>query len=415
MRKALPQLLSWMPALTALGIPLHPRLSALSLGIWAALALASAFFGVVKTNPESSSSKPPIAFRWIAFGSWVYYVCLLLGMLWTSNASQGWFALEVKFSFLLLPILFWQMNLLKDESWKAKASSAFQWGLLIFLISRVGHALWHQDWSMMRYGGFAGDFHPSYMAFYLITGILYASSGDRIGKVLLLVAGLAIGLLASKAGWGCGAIVIVIELTRRHRRAKGESIFLAASVASLILGAVWADGGRLQEFQTFMRGPSGAVEQTTRTSAERQMSQTLKQEKSIPKTGSTGGRLQAWSASIDLIAQHPFGVGTGDVSEALMTVYKREGALYAQQKNMNPHSVWLLAGVRLGWAVLLGMLIWWGGLFVVALKMKNQLLAVWCIAFMLNATVESFFELQQGVVAVLFLGLLFASHHQNRR
>jgi hypothetical protein len=62
--------------------------------------------------------------------------------------------------------------------------------------------------------------------------------------------------------------------------------------------------------------------------------------------------------------------------------------------------------------VLLGMLIWWGGLLVVALKMKNQLLAVWCIAFMLNATVESFFELQQGVVAVLFLGLLFASNHQ---
>ena len=95
-----------------------------------------------------------------------------------------------------------------------------------------------------------------------------------------------------------------------------------------------------------------------------------------------------------------------------MAVYQRESALYAQRKNMNPHSVWLLAGVRLGWVVLLGMFIWWSGLVVVAMKMKNQLLAVWCIAFMLNATVECFFELQQGVVAVLFLGLLFASNHQ---
>jgi hypothetical protein len=412
MRKALPQLLSWMPALTALGIPVHPRLSALSLGIWTVLALAAAVSGMIKATPESRASKPPIAFSWIALGSVAYYVCLMLGMLWTSNASQGWFALEVKFSFLLLPVLFWQVNLLKDGSWKAKASSAFQWGLLIFLISRVGHALWYQDWSMTRYGGFAGDFHPSYMAFYLITGILYASSGDRIGKVLLLAAGLAIGILASKAGWGCGALVIVIELVRRFRRTKGKSLFLVASGVLLIAGAVWADGGRFHEFQTFMRGPSGAEERTTSMSTDRQMSLTLKQEKSIQKTGSTGGRMQAWSASVDLIAHHPFGVGTGDVSEALMTVYKREGALYAQQKNMNPHSVWLLAGVRLGWAVLLGMLIWWGGLLVVALKMKNQLLAVWCIAFMLNATVESFFELQQGVVAVLFLGLLFASNHQ---
>ena len=114
MRKALPQLLSWMPALTALGIPVHPRLSALSLGIWTVLALAAAVSGMIKATPESRASKPPIAFSWIALGSVAYYVCLMLGMLWTSNASQGWFALEVKFSFLLLPVLFWQMNLLKD-------------------------------------------------------------------------------------------------------------------------------------------------------------------------------------------------------------------------------------------------------------------------------------------------------------
>jgi hypothetical protein len=38
----------------------------------------------------------------------------------------------------------------------------------------------------------------------------------------------------------------------------------------------------------------------------------------------------------------------------------------------------------------------------------------WTVALMLNATVESFFELQQGVVAVLFLALLFASGRSER-
>jgi hypothetical protein len=63
---------------------------------------------------------------------------------------------------------------------------------------------------------------------------------------------------------------------------------------------------------------------------------------------------------------------------------------------------------------MLGMLIWFLGIAWLALKSGNSTLMFWTVALMLNATVESFFELQQGVVAVLFLALLFASGRSER-
>ena len=51
----------------------------------------------------------------LAVGSMACYCAMCLGMLWTENAAEGWFALEVKFSFFLLPLLFWQSNAMLDE------------------------------------------------------------------------------------------------------------------------------------------------------------------------------------------------------------------------------------------------------------------------------------------------------------
>jgi hypothetical protein len=124
------QLLGWMPALTAFCLPVHPRLSAITLVIWSIVAAIHAL-SIAFRNEESSQRRALDPFvKWLAVGSMVCYCAMCLGMLWTENVAEGWFALEVKFSFFLLPLLFWQSNAMLDERWKYRAVQSFEWGLV---------------------------------------------------------------------------------------------------------------------------------------------------------------------------------------------------------------------------------------------------------------------------------------------
>ena len=399
------QLLGWMPALTAFCLPVHPRLSATTLVIWSIVAGIHAL-SIAFRNDESSQRRALDPFvKGLAVGSMVCYCAMCLGMLWTENVAEGWFALEVKFSFLLLPLLFWQSNAMLDERWKYRAVQSFEWGLLAYLAWRFFQAFWWQDISLMRYDGFAGPFHPSYIALYLTSGILLSSCSDFKGRALVVVGGLAIGLLASKAGWGVGLLVIVIETFRRFKPAVKEARLLMASGVLLLLGAAWADAGRMQEFQHYVANRQQVVSDTKASSPQANVIQTNPDR----KTGSTGGRMQAWKASMELLSHHPFGVGTGDVASSLATIYERDGSLYAKNKNMNPHSIWLQIGVRLGWLALTGLFLGFVLLGWKAIQVGRWQLAIWTVAVIMNGTVESLFELQQGVVAILFLGLLLTS------
>jgi O-antigen ligase len=176
-------------------------------------------------------------------------------------------------------------------------------------------------------------------------------------------------------------------------------------------GAWWADGGRMQEFQSYL-GQESTVQISSNDGVQSINYSTRSEQsedRSVVKTGSTGGRMQAWNAALQLLKTHPFGVGTGDVTSSLAEIYEREGSLYAMKKNMNPHSIWLQVGVRLGWFAMLGMLIFFMAFGWKAIRLRGSEIAIWTLAVAMNGTVESLFELQQGVVAILFLGLLFSS------
>ena len=104
----------------------------------------------------------------------------------------------------------------------------------------------------------------------------------------------------------------------------------------------------------------------------------------------------------------PFGVGTGDVTDALCEVYAESNSQYALEKRMNPHSTWLQLAVSHGWIGLLLILLWWFGTVAWAFRVQNALLLTWSIAWVLNGTIESLLELQQGVVPTVLLCCVFA-------
>jgi len=195
------------------------------------------------------------------------------------------------------------------------------------------------------------------------------------------------------------AALISLKSNRR------QSIALVLALVAMAMGAMIGDGGRWSELQGYLISeevaPTLAMDGGVPTAIELMPSQEV-------KVGSSAGRVQAWQASAEIMGRKPFGVGTGDVTEALAERYQANGAEYALEKNMNPHSVWLQIGVSHGWPGLLLMIMWWGGTVWAARKHANRVLLFWSAIWLLNGSIESLLELQQGVVPTIFLTLLFA-------
>jgi O-antigen ligase len=394
---AMQLMLSWMPALTAFVLPLHPRLSAISLLIWSLLALP---YALLTTKPRvDGDSQNPLR-EWIGVGSVLYFVMLAVGMLWTHDMEMGWFALEVKSSMWLMPLLFYvQHTYVLGRVWVKRAIRAFVIGLALYMAYRMGFAVATPGEMTWRYDGLAGPFHPTYMAAYLLIGMLNYPSGWKGKKIFLIVAGLFMGLLASKAGWIIGGVILVWRFTAiRWMKKKWDASWVLACVF-LLIGAFMGDAGRMGELLKHVptQSPTTEIESLVEGIPEVSTS---------PQSGSTAGRLQAWSASWEILKGHPWGVGTGDVTDELVVVYRDSNAGYALKRRMNPHSAYWQIAVTTGWLGLLVMLLWWGGALFQAVQCNAYRMQIFVLIILLNGIFESIFELQQGVVAWTFMGLV---------
>ncbi|MDE0979630.1 MAG: O-antigen ligase family protein [Flavobacteriales bacterium] len=398
---------SWMPALTAFVLPLHPRLSVISLIVWGLMALLG--WGIQMPSQRCGRKQE---LNWSSIGPVLYFIGLALGMLWTDQIQVGWFALEVKSTLVILPALFFlQLRWSPNEKWVSRAIQAFLVGLAVYMLWRFMQAGVHSDPALWRYDGLAGPFHPSYIAAYLTLGMFLMPSKSRLRIPFLLLTALFVGLLASKAGWLVAVLVLVVMLVKSKIRSARWDGFVVLAAGMLCLGAIWGDQGRMREFMGYATEHSAEVTRDVEPEhggAEHTILMTETGDISKKrKVGSSAGRMQAWRASWTLLMKHPGGVGTGDVVQELVRVYETQGSEYALLKRMNPHSAYVQALVTLGWFGGLILLLWWGGLVRESWKRKSWNLAVFAAIVISHGFFESILELQQGVVAWVFLGLLF--------
>lgn len=410
------RILPYMPAVTAAAMVLHPRWSTLPLAVWLVLMLLdAAAFGGLKAVLRKRAAATPLAFRWFAMGSVVVYGLMALGMAWTENAPAGWFALEVKFSMVLLPVLcsyHWRRFGGLGLKWVPKAMAA---GLMAFLVWRFGVAVLSDDPTAWRYDGLAGPFHPTYMGMYLALMGWFIPCDKRWAAAIMALCGVFVGLLASKAAWLVVAGLWLVQGVYRLVKQFNGAGALLTGVAFLLVGAWLGDGGRWQEFAGHFHrlkvegvtGSGGSVV-ALETVPEATVQHAPTDQSMEPKAGSTAGRIQAWGASVAILMASPAGVGTGDVADELAKLYHSNGAEYALKKRMNPHSVWLQMAVSHGWLGLLVMALWWIGNLVLSRQTGSVLLWVWAVVWVLNGTIESLLEMQQGIVPTILLGCVFA-------
>jgi hypothetical protein len=390
---------SWMPALTAFVLPLHPRLSVISLIVWGLMALLG--WGIQMPSQRCGSKQDV---NWSSIGPVLYFLGLAFGMLWTDQIQVGWFALEVKSTLVILPALFWlQVRWSSNGKWVPRAIQAFLLGLAVYMLWRFMQAGVHSDPALWRYDGLAGPFHPSYIAAYLTLGMFLMPSKTRLRIPFLLLAALFVGLLASKAGWLVAVLVLGAMLVACKIRSARWDGFVVLAAGMLCLGAILGDQGRMHEFMGY--ATQNSAEDIKDAAPEHRPSEHAISKKR--KVGSSAGRMQAWRASWTLLMENPGGVGTGDVVQELVLVYEAQGSEYALLKRMNPHSAYVQALVTLGWIGGVLLLLWWGGLVRESWKRKSWNLAIFGAIVISHGFFESILELQQGVVAWVFLGLLF--------
>lgn len=333
--------------------------------------------------------------RWrLPAGAWLwlgYYGLQVLGGIWSANVDAWAFSLEVKASMVFLPVVAGMPGAsIRKAFWWSVV-----WSLLVYLTGRLALAGWHHavegDAGHWRYTGLAGDVHPTYLSLHAAVawlGVVHGAASPPLKWAATALLAMCIGLLGSKAGilaaLGASAAWLALGWLRGAQKQRGAAHvgLLAGFMVVLLVTAGLTASGRFEE----MRSAAAVVES-----------------ESAPVSSSSAGRVAVWRSSLELLVKHPMGVGTGDVTDELQTVYARDGIVYAQDRRLNPHNQWLQAGVAFGWP---------GVLFVTLILLRwvrsgwrrgeeVMLLCGWLLCA--HAMVESVLEVQRGVVFILWM------------
>lgn len=113
-------------------------------------------------------------------------------------------------------------------------------------------------------------------------------------------------------------------------------------------------------------------------------------------------RLIMWTVTFELILEHPFGVGTGDVDHHLFKRLEEYGFDELVQKDLNPHNQYLQTTLEIGIVGLLILLFFIGYTLYLSIKYRSLLLFILIAGFAFNSLFESFLQRQSGIVFYAF-------------
>lgn len=337
-----------------------------------------------------------------------YYLCTALWIYPSENREAAWFAMEVKFSLLLFPLV-WMFLPAINARTRVNVLLALVWGCVAFVLIGVARACWLYvdtgDSGVFFYDQIAWYFHPTYLAAYdafalVVLGRMHVKKVFTLSHSWLhyLLAALLIvhvGLLESKAGYLCILLAIgLVGLLQFQRMNKLRALLFVASGAAILATIVLAaPSARNRVSAAFTSGATAPAPEESSIGSELPVAK---------PEGSTQGRLAAWRAAVEFIAENPLGAGTGDVTDRLVEIYTREGESYARRKALNAHNQFLQAGVAFGWTGIAVLLLIFVAGFRMALKRRDFIFLSFLLILLLNMLFESFLEVQSGVVFFSF-------------
>lgn len=379
-----------------------PKLVPLAIIIWTVFVI----IGIIKRKLAWSTNPLYIAF--IAL-----YFSYLAGVLYTQDTGLAKMYLENKLSFVLFPVLF---------SFKPK----FIFSLRTPALGLIFGVLLISFWGIYKllsclasasvidcFPYFSDVHHPSYFAVYILFSMALSIYGyiqkwkgfNRSSVFLFCIFGVIASFLAfSLSGILFLTITCCLLIWVWMKKKYGMKITFALTTG---LFAV------LFFFVTF----SPLKEDFKYTSQS--FSRYMESPEEFLKTGNrylTGNevRLIMWTVTAQLIAEHPFGVGTGNTDIYIEKKLQDYGLYDLASYKYNPHNQFLQTFLEVG---IIGFLVF---LFIIvisirtAIKSKNPLLLIVAASLIFNCLFESMLQRQSGIIFYTFWMCLLYLYSTNK-
>ncbi|MEO6166524.1 MAG: O-antigen ligase family protein [Chitinophagales bacterium] len=115
-----------------------------------------------------------------------------------------------------------------------------------------------------------------------------------------------------------------------------------------------------------------------------------------------------WQSAGEIIRQHPLGVGTGDVNDALREKYKEKNLLWPLNDNLNAHNQYLQITIAIGVPGLLLFIISIMAGLRMAIHKRHYIYLLFLVLFLFCIITECMLETEAGVVFFSFFNSLLA-------
>ena len=343
------------------------------------------------------------------------YVLYLIGIIWSGDKHAGFFAIEVKASFLVFPIIiaanrqYFKENRIKILMFFILGcfvssiiclfvafyqSTTFTPDGLIYNTIDPRYATWDYGGSNFRFIHLSLFLHPSYFSSYLLFSLVCCIeilrgrtfSNPKLNGFLYLSALLfliMIYMLSSKALITCTVAVVlgyaVIFLNNSSDRLIHISIITIAGLIALI----GFQNPRFKAVCELIANPKIVL--------------------GNDGDGTIVSRVHIWKSGLELIGSNfVFGVGPGDTNNELVKKYQLHGYKDPFRVNSNAHNQFLETFLDLG---VIGFLLLMTILFYSFYKSvdnKNLLLFIFLFICSFNFLFESMLNVREGVVFFCF-------------
>jgi O-antigen ligase len=333
------------------------------------------------------------------------YAAYVAGSFFTHDWSIASRYLEYKVALALLPLLL---------SVRTKEQLSLYWpatGLMagtiaagiIGLTQGFGCYFWHGMTGWARYcltsSRISPVHHPTYFAGFLLIGIILALQGNKAkwkGFGRAAVAGYCIfALILYAMCLSLSGILFLVILAGLwcirfvYRRFGTVTAVILAIASPVILWLVLSYapviredfGESKRELSEYISDPDAYLGRYR--NAEVQGNQE---------------RLIMWRVTAELIAEHPFGVGTGNVDEYLDARLEARGFHKLVEMDLNPHNQFLQTALEIGIAGMLILVALFIAGIVYAIRCRSVLLFVLVGGLAFNSLFESMFQRQSGIV-----------------
>jgi O-antigen ligase len=348
-------------------------------------------------------------FKWFNFGMIGFYLFHAIALLWSQNLDAGLFDLEVKMSFIAIPLIFATAHRFRQKDLKL-ILGAFVAGTAIILCIlyyqahyNYTHVRWKPFWYYGKY--FITHMHLGYFAMYVNVALCVCAwfliyGWNKMHWILrimlfLLIIMFSIAEIRTTSKNGIFTLILLYVMITAYVLIKKRK-WLLGLVSLALISTV------------FIFTLNNSARTTLRfTSAYEAM---VGGEHDKTSTESTAIRTFAWESALAVISENKFiGVGTGDAKEELKQKYKDYGYTGAYEIGVNAHSQFLQTAVALGFVGFALLIMIFGFATRIAILNRKRLLGLFLFVVAFYGLTEAIFEVQAGIIFFVFFACVLVN------